>query len=153
MSAGAAARAGRSAKAEGANEVVAPADRDPDHDVLGEGGLRGIREVTVPSRIDGGPGGKYLAGEPDAGSRLRAQLVRRHVAHRRCPDDVACGVDQPDRAVVRADQLAGDVEQAREQRNEVGFAPHRIDEDLEALELAREAGRSMETGGPGVVGG
>ena len=120
--------------------------------MLGEGRLRGIREVAVPSRIDGGPGGQHLAGEPDAGSRLRTQLVRRHVPYRRGPDDVARRVDQPDRAVICADQLAGDVEQAREQGNEVGFTPHRVDEDLKAFELAREARRPMETGRPRVGG-
>jgi hypothetical protein len=52
--------------------------------------------------------------------------------------------------VIGADQLTSDVEEAREEGDEVSLASHRVDKDLEAIELARQASRPMEGGRFGV---
>jgi hypothetical protein len=78
------------------------------------------------------------APEPGATRELRAQLVRWHLVDRLDLYDVARVIDEADGAIVRADELTGALEDAREERLELSFSPDRLDDRLEAFLLTSD---------------
>jgi hypothetical protein len=72
--------------------------------------------------------------------QLGVQFGLRDRVTRRSADDVALGHVQADRAVVRADQFAGTLDEAREQRLERELTRYLLDHLREQLELRANVG-------------
>ena len=127
-----------SADAEEADHPAVPLDRHPDDRVVPERRLGGMRQVAVSLEHHRAAALEHQPGQPHAARHLRADLARRHAVAGGGAHQVALMVDQPDGAVLGADQLAGAPQDALQQRLQLELAADRLDHGAHALLLSQQ---------------
>ena len=124
--------------AEEADHATAPLDGHPDDAMVREVGLGRIGQVAIPLEHHRAAALEHRAGQPHTARHLGAVLTRRHAVAGGGPDEVAGGIHQPDRAVLRADELAGVTKDALQQRLQLQLAADGFDHRAHALLLPQQ---------------
>jgi len=128
-----------------ADQLAAAHDRHADHVHFPRGGPAGVGQVAVAT-ADRLAELQDAAGQAVTARQLGVKLRPGYGMARRGADDVALRHVQPDRAVVRANQLAGTFHQPREERLERELAGDLLDHLRQQLELCSDVGIDVNRG-------
>jgi hypothetical protein len=111
-----------------AHQRVLPQDRDAEHGMLLQLGPDDLRQVPVAGHQYGLPREQHAAGQAHAGRQAGPELLLGKPVDRGGLDHVVGLVVEADRSVGRADQLAGQVQDPRQQRAQRKPAADRLDD-------------------------